>query len=321
MASVLQAPSSVDPVSVVLDGFGVRRSRVDYAFFKFNLPERGMGMLIDFIVRRRRRQAQIRASLYLPDGGGSVYHADFPFSAVRHDARNSISIGDAWLGPTGSQGAIGPISWDLVFQPTATVIDPLTLGRLQPFDLRLRSVPDVLMSGSASVARHGYSFSHEQGMVGSYHGRRLPDHWYWVSASAFEQPGVSLECMLLDSSIFGLPFTRASVGYFHLRTPDTNMTLTHPLNGKLRISGSRNDLHVVARQRHGDEVTVHCKAAESSFHHLGDRLHTTLLGECIIDGLATADGTAGVAEREWQHSPLAGAGATSPAGLSASERA
>lgn len=296
MASVMQAERIADPITEVLAGFGTRHARLDYAFFKFNLPERGMALLVDVIIRRPRRQVQIRASLYTPDGG-MIHHADYPLSSLRHD-RQGITIADAWLGPGGSCGAVGPIAWDLVFQSTGTLLDPHIIGRVQPFDLRFRSSPDTLMSGSVSIARRGYSFSHEPGMVGTYYGRRLPEQWYWVSANAFEQPGISLECMLLDSSVFGLPFWHTRVGYFHLRTPTQTYLLMHPLTGRVRLTGERKDLLITVRPRQGEMLTIRCTAPETRYHHLGDRVYATLVGTCTIEGLATADSTAGIEERE-----------------------
>lgn len=308
MTSVIQEETAADPIAEVLAGFTRRRAALDYAFFKFNLPERGMALLVDFIVRRRRRQAQLRATLYTAEGG-SHYFADFPLSALRREKDGGVTLGGAWLGAGGSRGAVGPISWDLVFTPSGPLVDPQVFGAVRPFDLRLRSVPDALISGNVSQAKHGYSFAREPGMVGTYYGRRLPNHWYWVSANAFEHPGVALECMLLDSTIFGLPFLRARVGYFHLRTPDSTVMLMHPLTGRIKLSGERNDFRVVAQPRHGPPIVVHCSAPEARFHHLGERIYTTLLGNCEIEGLTSADGTAGLERREWPRA----AALTSPA--------
>ena len=297
MASVMQAETVADPIAGVLAGFGSRRARIDYAFIKFNLPERGMALLIDFIVRRPRRQIQIRLSLYTPSGG-MVHKADYPLSALKIDEQGHLAIADSWLSADGSRGAVGPISWDLVFQSTGPLLDPRIIGRLQPFDLRLRSAPEVLVSGSVRVERQGYSFSHEPGMVGSFHGRRLPDQWYWISANAFEEPGVTLDCMMLHSSIFGLPFWRTRVGYFHLHTPSATYLVMHPLTGRVRLSGDRHDLQITVRPRQEEIITVHCVAPEERFHLVGDRTYTTLVGMCTIDGIATAERTAGIAQRE-----------------------
>lgn len=303
MASELQDESAADPIAAVLMGFGRRRAALDYAFFKFNLPERGIALLVDFIARPRQRLAQMRATLYTPEGA-QHHTADFPFSALHREKSGGVTLADSWLGATGSRGAVGPIAWDLAFDSATSLVDPQVLGGVRPFDLRLRSVPDLQFSGSVSVARRGFSFAREPGMVGAYFGRRLPDHWYWVSANAFDQPGVSVECMLLDSTIFGLPFLRARVGYFHLRTPTSSVMVMHPLTGRVKLTGERTDFRVVARPHGGQPIVVHCSAPETRFRHLGDRVFTTLLGTCEVEGLGLADGTAGLERREWPRGAL-----------------
>lgn len=299
MASVLQARPLVDPIAEVLEHFGERRVTFENTFFKFNVPERGMALLVDFTTRRRqrRRVIELRATFFGPSGAAS-HVASYPLSALRHEADGSITIGTNWLGPTGSRGAIGPVSWDLVFQSSGPLVDPQVGGAIRPFDLRVRSVPDALLSGSFSIEHHGYSFANEPGTIGLYYGRRLPDHWIYLSANAFETAGVSLECVMLRSSIFGLPILRTHVGYFHLHTPEINLTLLHPLTGKIRQVGDKHSLQITARSHQSDPITIHFYAPEARFHHLGDRLFATLLGTCHIEGIAVADGTAGLTERK-----------------------
>ena len=298
MTSVIHVQSLTDPISEVLGGFGERRAAYDDIFFKFNVPEIGIALLVDIIARRkgRRRIVEVRAALYTAEGA-TVAVEHYPASTLRRDRDGSIAIGNTWLGATGSRGAVGALNWDLVFGASGAVLDPQVAGAIRAFDLRLRSVPDVLMSGNVGHERHGYTFSHEPGMVGVSFGRRLPDHWYWISANAFQAPGVAFECMLLESRIFGLPFWHATVGYFHLRTPTNTITLLHPLTGQVRLQGDRTDFTVTARHRQ-DLITVHCAVPETRFLHLGDRIYTTLLGTCEIAGVSLAEGAAGLAERE-----------------------
>jgi len=304
MASVLQAQSTEDPIREVLHGFGGRRAALDNVFFKFNIPERGMALLIDFTVRRRqrRRVVEIRASLF-NGSNATVKVASFPFSTLRHDD-GGYTVGNAWLGPEGSRGSFNAISWDLVFQASGPLLDPQVVGDVRPFDLRLRSVPDALISGNISIDGHGYTFSHEPGTIGTYYGRRLPERLYWVSANAFDIPGVTLECMSLRSSIFGLPLLRAQVGYFHLKTPTSSLTIMHPLTGQIQISGDRQNWEIHARPRHGPPVTIRCAAPETQYQHLGDHLYTTLLGSCTIEGLAVTEGLAALTARTPEHLSL-----------------
>lgn len=299
MASVMQVQSVANPIVAALAGFGRRQVAYDCAFFKCNVPELGMALQVEFMLRdrHRRRMVEIRVSLFATDGA-QVHTAVYPASTLQEEDDGAITVANCWLGPLGSRGSVGPISWDLVFQATGPALDPQVAGAIHPFDLRLHTVPAMLVSGNVGFLQHGYTFSHENGALGTMFGRRLPDHWYWVSASAFAQPGVVLECILFDSRIFGWPFLRAKVGYFHLSTPDQQITLLHPLTSHLRIDGDRTAFTITARPRHGEPIIVRCAAPAALYHHLGDRIYTALLGRCEIIGLSVAEGVAGLAERE-----------------------
>jgi hypothetical protein len=298
MASVMQAQVTANPIAGVLQGFGVRRIACDGIFFKVNLPETGLALLVDISTtrRHRRRVIQQRATLFTPDGV-VVETEHFPLSALKHD-QNDFTIAKTWVGANGSRGTIGTLSWDLVFGASGPLVDPQVTGDLHPFDLRLRTVPDVQMSGNLRVQSRGYSFSHEPGMIGAAFGRRVPDAWTWISANGFDLPGVSMECLVIRSRIFGLPFLRARVGYFHLRTPSSVLTLLHPLTGQIRVMGSRHAFSVAVRQRQGPPIIAHCAAPDTRFYHVGNRTHLTLLGTCAIEGLGVADGVAAMSARD-----------------------
>lgn len=298
MASAMQVQAVANPVVTVLAGFGQRQLAYDCAFFKCNVPELGMALQVEFVVcrRQRRRMVEIRVSLFATDGA-QVHTALFPASTLRHEEDGAITVANCWIGPLGSRGLVGPISWDLVFQATGPALDPQVAGAIQPFDLRWHTVPALLVSGNVGFQQHGFTFSHENGALGVMFGRRLPDHWFWVSASAFAQPDVALECLLFDSRIFGWPFPRVKVGYLHLRAPGQEITLLHPLTSTIRIVGDRTAFTITARPRQGDPIIVHCAAPEALFHHLGDRVYTTLLGRCEIVGVSVAEGVTALTER------------------------
>jgi hypothetical protein len=296
MASVMQAQSAADPIAEVLAGFGTHRARIDHAFIKMNLPERDLALLIEIAMRRRQRRRVAEVGALVQSAGEPlVQRASFPRSSIHLDADGALNVANLWLGAQGSRGTIGPISWDLVFQAAGPLVEPHVIGGiLRPFDLRLRSVPDALISGNLSVGGQRFSFSHEPGTVSAFHGRRNPDRWVWISANAFDRPGVSVECVMLDSSIFGLPVLRARVGYFHLHTPETTMTVMHPLTGQVRVEGKQEDLTIMVRPRQGMPIVVHCVAPPASFRDFGDNVFATLLANCAITGIAQAHHTTGI---------------------------
>lgn len=169
------------PVEQVLGGFGTRRAALDFAFFKMNLPEHAVALLVDFVVRRDRGIAQVRASLHAPSHGG-VHWVEHPLSACqlapgRGDAQ--VSIGRCTIGAGGSAGTVGPVSWELAFRAYGRALVPLpeALEPLRAIDMFLRSAPHVLLSGALTLRGTPVLVREAHGMVASYHGRALPPRW------------------------------------------------------------------------------------------------------------------------------------------------
>ena len=55
-----------------MDDFETREAPLEYWFLKFNQGR--LAFLVDFIIRRRQHQAEVRLSLWV-DGNGRVEHA------------------------------------------------------------------------------------------------------------------------------------------------------------------------------------------------------------------------------------------------------
>src|SRR5690349_7550044 len=115
---------SLSAIEEVFHTYGQRRAALDYAFFKLNLPDHDVALLVDFIVRRRSGIAQVRVSVHAPLGGG-VSWAKIPLdrfvigSMLTPD--QGAHIGDNWLGTVGSRGSVGTTAWDLTFQPASSL--------------------------------------------------------------------------------------------------------------------------------------------------------------------------------------------------------
>src|SRR5437763_5175517 len=114
-------------IEEVFHHYGRRRTALDYAFFKLNLPEHGVALLVDFIVRRRIGIAQVRVNVQAPAGGG-VSFVEIPLERLVIGSMTTpdqgAHIGDNWLGTVGSRGTVGDTAWDLAFHPVGSVLYP-----------------------------------------------------------------------------------------------------------------------------------------------------------------------------------------------------
>ena len=294
---------SDDAVSEALGDFGTRRGALDYGFFKLNVPGAGVALLVDFIVRRGRGLLEVRASVHAPSGSG-VHRCLEPLEAVRLErpgaAAALVVAGAGWLGARGSQGTLGPVSWNLAFRASGPSLRPLPefLARLGPTDMVLASAPEVRLDGEISLGDARFPVRDAPGLVSSYHGRRLPDRWLWISCNAFDRGGVAVECMVLSTRLYGLPGTTFETGYLDVRAGDLRETLVAPIDGSLRVERRPDGFRVLGRRRGAArEVRLACRAGEDGWHDLGEGIRNTLLGDCELEGVARAAGTAGLEER------------------------
>jgi hypothetical protein len=156
----------------------------------------------------------------------------------------------------------------------------------------------VRFDGEVTVAGTHFAVKDAPGMVSSYYGRRLPPRWTWISCSAFDRPGVAVECMTARTRLFGLAGTEVETGYFHLRGEGAAETIVTPLSGSVEVVREDGRLLVTARRRgSGRTHRLVCSAPAPAWHDLGEGIRNTLVGDCTIEGVARAAGTAGLEER------------------------
>jgi hypothetical protein len=292
----------LSPIEQVFHNYGQRRTALDYAFFKLNLPEHDVALLVDFIVRRHTGIAQVRVSIHAHTGGG-VSFAEIPLDRLVTGSMTTpdqgAHIGDNWLGAVGSRGTVGDTAWDLAFQPVGSVLYPQIklIEPLHPFDLSLQSVPDVRFSGILRIAGQRYEVSEAHGMVSSYFGRALPERWFWISCNTFDREDIALECVVSRMALFGGP-VHLKTGYFSVCTSGRSDTIIAPLNGSIRLEGTREALTITAQPRSGKAAyMLQCSASTRDYHDLGDRIHNTLIGSCTLTGIASANRSVGLEER------------------------
>ncbi len=299
MSNIQHALSAIEEV---FHNYGQRRAALDYAFFKLTLPEHDVALLVDFIVRRRIRIAQVRVSVHAPLGGG-VSWTEIPLDRFVIGSMMSpdqgAHIGDNWLSSVGSRGTVGTTAWDLTFQPASSVLSPQIrlLEPLHAFDLSLQSVPHVRFRGNLHIAGQRYEVSEPPGMVSSYFGRALPEYWFWISCNTFDRQDLALECVVSRMALFGGPF-RLKTGYFSVYTAESCETILSPINGSIRLEDTREALTITAHSHSGKTAyRLQCSASKNDYHDLDDRIQTTLLGSCKLLGFASANRTAGLEER------------------------
>ncbi len=292
-----------EPIKRVLEGYGRRKARLEYLFFKFNLPEQNFALLVDLIVRRATGQVQVRISLYTEAESGQVYSSYHPLAQLKTDG-GELRIGEVALSAESSRGKVGPVEWEINFKAAGPIFEPRVplLSSLEPFDLTLRSASEVDFSGTVRVEGRQYELEKPvRGVVACYYGRALPAHWFWVSANQWDshnEPTV-LEAMVLYSALWGLPFLRLKVAYFYLGRGAERRQIIAPLNGLIGVKGSRENFTVTARPFFGGQkYLVRCQAPAATYNDLGDRIFNTLLGRCELPGVGTAFGTASLEERE-----------------------
>lgn len=304
MASVMQAQTMLNPIADILAGFTKRKQTVDTVFFKLTIPERHEAILVSFAVHHHHRQhvLEIQATYHSANQYLSTM-TNFPLSSIERDENGTITAGNCSIGPNGTRGHVGQsgtsksISWDFVFGAVGPLVDPQVAGPIKPFDIRFMSVPDVNFSGNIAINKRFISFSHEPGFIGAYFGRRLPDHLCWISSNTFDPQGTSLECVMVRSRIFNIPFLRASIGYFYLRTPTSDMTILHPLTGSIRLEGNAFNRTIKAKSRQYGQFNVQCFGSPDHFYAIDNHFSINLFGSCEIAGVGIARDFVAITER------------------------
>jgi hypothetical protein len=276
-----------------MDDLDARGAPIEYWFFKFNHD--GLAFLVDFIVRRRRDEAEVRPSLWI-DGRGRIEH-------VIHPSWNTnepyVSIGDCRFGPGSTCGAVNDIRWDLSYELGPDRLHPATppLSWLHPFDTEIINRPQARFTGSIRVGDRSFSVLETPGLVSHYWGRRLMEGWLWISANQFDQPGIAVEAFVARTRLWGLWSPAMKIGYLWVRSPSSSHLVLSPATGIIRVSGGPDAFAVTSRSITGRSSRLSCTASMDDYIDLGEGIRQTLIGTCAIEGFASARGSAGL---EWR---------------------
>jgi hypothetical protein len=277
-----------------MEDFESRGAPLEYWFFKFNSGL--LAFLVDFIVRRRQHQAEVRLSLWVR-GTGRVEHA---YSSSWRTNHTTVAIAGCELGSGASHGAVADVEWQLGYATGSTRIDPapLALKLLRPLDMQLLSRPQARFRGSVRVGQERFAISDASGILCHYWGVRLPERWCWISASNLGDEDGAVEAMLLRSRLWGLPRPRLDTGYCFVTQGDRTRMLVSPLTALMRLRGSWHDFQLHTRPLTGGErILLECSANPEQYNDLGEGIRQTLLGTCRLAGATAVSGSAGLEVR------------------------
>jgi len=276
-----------------------RGSPLEYWFLRLNTGR--LAFLVDFIVRRRFGTAEVRVSLWV-DGLGRVERLT---STAWRTEGETVDIADSSFGPKRSSGRAEDVEWDLDMELGSSRIDPAVppVRLLHPFDMEIASRPRARFSGQVTVGDRIFPCMDVPGLVSHYWGRRLPDRWWWISANLFEDNDVAVEALLARTRVWNLARVPMNAGYLWIEHRGVAQQVIHPLNGLIRVDGSPESLTLRARKLGRPAISVRCSALPNSYSDLGEGIKQTLLGNCLIDGIGEARGTAGLEFRSQVDNP------------------
>ena len=260
---------------------------LEYWFFKVN--HQGVALLVDWIARRRLSTGHLRISIHSPMGR-QVLHTPHP-TILRHGAAELAMQETSWLR--------GDVRWHLALAPSSDRIRPqlFPAEQLKLFDMSLESAPRVAFTGWIEHRGKRFSVDHAPGMLSHYWGRALPQEWWWISATQFDDPRMAVECMALRSRVWGTSAS-LSLGYLYVRDSSGSRLLISP-PARLTVSGTPQAFEIAASARRGPRYAL--KATGHDYASFGEGIVNTLVGDLGISKggklLSVARGTAGLERR------------------------
>jgi len=280
-----------------MDAFTPRDRALDYWFWKFHVGD--LAFLVDLIVRRRTRLAEVRVSLW-KDGVGRVIHDE---TSDWSTEPAEVRVGSTWLRAGASSGGADDVRWDLRWDAGSTVVTPLRglVARIEPFDTTIHAWPLARFAGRVQVGAAQYDLQDVPGTFYHYWGRGLSARWIWLSATAFEEePARRLEAIVAVRTRFlGGPRYPLPIGYLW-STDGTRSDMTiSGVNGLVRARSVSGGIAIdsvgIGRPRHR---AIASWGADRP-NDIGEGIVQTMRGSVIIDGHRSVPGTVGLEVRAW----------------------
>ncbi|ALV43099.1 hypothetical protein AU252_19660 [Pseudarthrobacter sulfonivorans] len=259
--------------------FSCRNAPLDYWFVRLRAGD--LSFLADFILRTGTDSAEVRISLWVR-GEGRVLHRSGDWKADGAE----VVIGGSLFAAERSRGWAGDVGWELYWDAGTARIAPAMplMNSLHPLDLELISYPRVRIAGEVTVSGEVFPVGDAAGTLTHYWGRRLPDAWRWVSAAGPTSSGPAVEAVLMRSRLWG---HRPALVAGYLWTAEdgdrAGSLLVSPVSGVLTAAGTGADFLLTGRGLTGTRRLL-CSAAPEDFNDLGEDIHQTLEGRCILLG-------------------------------------
>ena len=260
---------------------------LEYWFFKVNAGS--TALLVDWITRRAHNEHVLRVSIHSPQ----------PRAVLFNKLPSPMIEGQGFITSERAVGQLGDVAWELEIDCEDERIEPdiFPARLLQMTDLTLVSAPLASFTGQI---RHGplrVELDHAPGMLAHYWGRQLAHEWWWVSANQFDREGIAVECVVLRSSLWGLP-VRLPLAYLYLRHANTRKLMMSP-PAIVQAKGTLEKFEIQFRPWAAKTITL--RAQGRDYGDLGDGIVNTLVGDLDIwEGgqlIARAKGTAGLERR------------------------
>ena len=261
--------------------FLAKSAPLEYWFWKFHSGD--LAFLVDFIVRRRLDEGEIRVSLWVQGRGRVVRLKSRTWSA----GASGVSIEGHELTAEGSRGSVEDVTWDLSWQHGSHLVSshPKLLGPLHPLDLEHLLLPDAQFSGSVTVAGVDYPIHDVPGLFMNYWGRRLGDHWCWISATEFaDDPRRRVEVLVARSSLWGQTWVQVPAAYLWTADEDGSEFTISPMSGLIRQRRRGMAVEIRGIRLDGTRHRILCEADAAAFNDLGEGIYQTLLADLIFDG-------------------------------------
>lgn len=259
---------------------------VEYWFFKVNAGP--VALLVDWIGRRRVDEHWLRVSIHSP------YKREVLFEKLVE-----FMPGNNFLRAERTAGHLGEVAWELDINPGADWIKPdiFPANRTRMTDVTIVSAPLATFTGWIRHGEHKATMQAAPGVISHYWGRQLAPEWWWVSASQFDQPGVSVECTVARSSLWGTSL-KFGLAYLYLRQQGKKELVMAPAN-LARVKGTPENFEIEIRRVGGEKITLTGRGRD--YGDLGEGIINTLVGDLeICEGtrrIARAEGTAGLERR------------------------
>ena len=259
---------------------------LEYWFFKVNAGP--IALIVDWIERRRLNEHVLRASIHSP------YKREVLFEKT-----NALMSPDNFLTTQRTVGHLGDTAWELDIEPGHDWIKPdiFPAGLLQMTDLRLVSAPLTTFTGWICHGPQRITLDHVPGLISQYWGRQLAPEWWWVSAHQFDQEGITVECTVLRSRLWGTSL-QFPLAYLYLHRPDKREFDVAPLR-MAYATGSPEEFQLEIH-RFGKEKII-LMGSGREYGDFGDGIINTLTGDLEMrEGnrvIARAQGTAGLERR------------------------